>query len=162
MKLRTVNRIINNTTGHSEKDVLEYANCYGYTLPKGGTPWDAETMTIRLIGLGKHVGDVLAGFDPEQTFEVPGSPAPRLPFVAHWHYPTLPGETGQRVTFATITANSGRGGVIEIVCTGPAEYQVVADGTTQVGTWRNDPLRLKEAAERAGMVLGRRLCGETV
>lgn len=160
MKLRTVNRIVANATGHGDKTLLEHANAFGYLLPNGGTPWDAETMTVRLLGLGKGALDVLAGFDPEATFETPAGPASRLPFTVAWLWPRLPSEPGARVTFATITTTSGRAGTIEVVCTEAYEWVIVAAGNPQRFAYK-DILKLEDAAQSAGMILGNELCRET-
>lgn len=76
MKLRVVERII----GHpdiplDERTFRDYLNRYGYLLPGGGTPWDAETMVVRALGAGPAPVDCLVGFSPDATFETPASPA---------------------------------------------------------------------------------------
>ena len=92
---------------------------------------------------------------------MPGSPAPRLPFTCAWHYPVLPFEPGGRAVFATITANNGRSGTVEIRCTGTHTWQIIAGGVPQQFT-DPDAIGLREAAESAGMILGANLCKETI
>ena len=74
MKLRKVEKLVGEPsapTPLSRKELLDYLNTYGYLMPDGGTPWDHEMATVRVLGAGPNVLDILVGFAPAETFETP-------------------------------------------------------------------------------------------
>lgn len=132
MKLRRISTIVTDAKllPCSKAELLAFANLYGYLLPGGGTPWDAETMTVRTLGPGKGSTDFIAGFDPADTFETPVSPGRRLTTSIRRHWPVVDEDAG-RVVWATV-GEGERAATVEIAVErtagGNATYRVFADG----------------------------------